>query len=142
MKKFAIKLLIVSPLMLPSLPGTAQKDQDLIKVVIEKETQTFFRVDRKGWEESWLKTPYAYWSYSDSTGTSYVEGWDQLNKTFDDYFKTAKPNQAKINNQWIEIRLYGTGAYARFIQRVQDDMDRDETQQMRVLEKGKTENGK
>lgn len=142
MKKFAIKLLIVSPLMLPSLPGTAQKDQDLIKVVIEKETQTFFRVDRKGWEESWLKTPYAYWSYSDSTGTSYVEGWDQLNKTFDDYFKTAKPNQAKITNQWIEIRLYGTGAYARFIQRVQDDMDRDETQQMRVLEKGKTENGK
>lgn len=142
MKKFAIKLLIVSPLMLPSLPGTAQKDQDLIKVVIEKETQTFFRVDRKGWEESWLKTPYAYWSYSDSTGTSYVEGWDQLTKTFDDYFKTAKPNQAKITNQWIEIRLYGTGAYARFIQRVQDDMDRDETQQMRVLEKGKTENGK
>lgn len=128
--------------MLPSLPGTAQKDQDLIKVVIEKETQTFFRVDRKGWEESWLKTPYAYWSYSDSTGTSYVEGWDQLTKTFDDYFKTAKPNQAKITNQWIEIRLYGTGAYARFIQRVQDDMDRDETQQMRVLEKGKTENGK
>lgn len=128
--------------MLPSLPGTAQKEQDLIKAVIEKETQSFFRVDRKGWEESWLKTPYAYWSYSDSTGTSYVEGWDQLNKTFDDYFKTAKPNQAKITNQWIEIRLYGTGAYARFIQRVQDDMDRDETQQMRVLEKGKTENGK
>ena len=142
MKKFAIKLLIVSPLMLPSLPGTAQKEQDLIKAVIEKETQSFFRVDRKGWEESWLKTPYAYWSYSDSTGTSYVEGWDQLTKTFDDYFKTAKPNQAKITNQWIEIRLYGTGAYARFIQRVQDDMDRDETQQMRVLEKGKTENGK
>ena len=142
MKKFAIKLLIVSLLMLPSLPGTAQKEQDLIKAVIEKETQSFFRVDRKGWEESWLKTPYAYWSYSDSTGTSYVEGWDQLNKTFDDYFKTAKPNQAKITNQWIEIRLYGTGAYARFIQRVQDDMDRDETQQMRVLEKGKTENGK
>lgn len=128
--------------MLPSLPGTAQKEQDLIKAVIEKETQSFFRVDRKGWEESWLKTPYAYWSYSDSTGTSYVEGWDQLTKTFDDYFKTAKPNQAKITNQWIEIRLYGTGAYARFIQRVQDDMDRDETQQMRVLEKGKTENGK
>ena len=128
--------------MLPSLPGTAQKEQDLIKAVIEKETQSSFRVDRKGWEESWLKTPYAYWSYSDSTGTSYVEGWDQLTKTFDDYFKTAKPNQAKITNQWIEIRLYGTGAYARFIQRVQDDMDRDETQQMRVLEKGKTENGK
>ena len=137
MKKFAIKLLIVSPLMLPSLPGTAQKDQDLIKVVIEKETQTFFRVDRKGWEESWLKTPYAYWSYSDSTGTSYVEGWDQLNKTFDDYFKTAKPNQAKITNEWVEVRVYGNGAYARFTQRVQDDIDRDETSQVRVLEKGK-----
>ncbi|HAC24203.1 MAG TPA: hypothetical protein DCE81_04740, partial [Cytophagales bacterium] len=95
-----------------SLPVVAQKEQDLIKAVIEKETQSFFRVDRKGWEESWLKTPYAYWSYSDSTGTSYVEGWDQLNKTFDDYFKTAKPNQARITNEWVEVRVYGNGAYA------------------------------
>ena len=137
MKNSAIKLLIVSLLMLFSLPSTAQKDQDLIKAVIEKETQSFFRVDRKGWEESWLKAPYAYWSYSDSTGTSYVEGWDQLNKTFEDYFKTAKPNQARITNDWVEIRVYGNGAYARFTQRVQDDIDRDETSQVRVLEKGK-----
>ncbi|MFN5169234.1 MAG: hypothetical protein ACK5DD_06390 [Cyclobacteriaceae bacterium] len=133
----AIKLLIISALALLSLPATAQKDQEMIKAVIEKETQSFFRVDRKGWEESWMKVPYAYWSYSDSTGTSYVEGWDQLTKTFDDYFKTAKPNQAKISNQWIDIRVYGSGAYARFIQRVQDDIDRDETSQVRVLEKGK-----
>mgnify|MGYP002785752385 CR=1 FL=1 len=137
MKNYAIKRLIISILMLSSLSAAAQKDQDLIKAVIEKETQSFYRVDRKGWEESWQKTPYAYWSYSDSTGTSYVEGWDQLNKTFDDYFKTAKPNQAKIINEWVEVRVYGNGAYARFTQRVQDDIDRDETSQVRVLEKGK-----
>lgn len=137
MQKNFIKLLIFSTLAIVSFPVVAQKEQDLIKAVIEKETQSFFRVDRKGWEESWLKTPYAYWSYSDSTGTSYVEGWDQLNKTFDDYFKTAKPNQARITNEWVEVRVYGNGAYARFTQRVQDDIDRDETSQVRVLEKGK-----
>ncbi len=137
MQKNFIKILIFSTLAIVSLPVVAQKEQDLIKAVIEKETQSFFRVDRKGWEESWLKTPYAYWSYSDSTGTSYVEGWDQLNKTFDDYFKTAKPNQARITNEWVEVRVYGNGAYARFTQRVQDDIDRDETSQVRVLEKGK-----
>jgi hypothetical protein len=106
-----------------------------IKAVIAKETQSFFSVDRKNWEDCWWNAPYAYWSYSDSTSTSYIEGWDQLNKTFDSYFKTAKPSKAEIINEWIEIRLYGNGAYVRFIQKVKDEIEHDETSQVRVLEK-------
>lgn len=94
-------------------------------------------VDYKGWSETWNRVPYAYWSYSDSTGTSYVEGWEKLDKTFADYFRTSKPSKAEITNEWIEIRIYGNGAYARFVQKVKDNIDRDETSQMRVLEKGK-----
>ncbi len=114
---------------------SAQVDKEAIKAVITKETQSFMNVDRKTWAETWHQAPYSYWSYSDSTGTSFVEGWEALNKTFDEYFKTQKPSKAKITNEWIEVRVYGTGAYARFVQKVDDEIDRDETSQIRVLEK-------
>ena len=114
---------------------SAQVDKDAIKAVIAKETQSFMNVDRKSWSETWHQAPYSYWSYSDSTGTSFVEGWEALNKTFDEYFKTQKPSKAKITNEWIEVRVYGTGAYVRFLQKVEDEIDRDETSQIRVLEK-------
>lgn len=114
-----------------------QKDVEAIKAVITKETSSFMNVDYNTWSEAWLKVPYAYWSYSDSSATSYVEGWEALAKTFAEYFKTAKPSKATITNEWQEIRVYGNGAYARFVQKVKDEIDRDETSQMRVLEKSK-----
>ncbi len=114
-----------------------QKDVEAIKAVIARETSSFMNVDRKNWSDMWLKAPYCYWSYSDSTGTSYVEGWDAMNRTFDEYFRTQKPSKATITNEWQEIRVYGNGAYVRFVQKVKDDIDRDETSQMRVLEKTK-----
>jgi hypothetical protein len=126
---------------------TAQ-DEKAIKAAIEKETMSFFNLDRKGWEESWLPVSYAYWSYSDSTGTSYVEGWEAVKKSFDAYFKTQRPNRdidvahtsnnkpITIDRTWKEIRIYGTGAFVRYDQRVKDDqIYRDETSQVRVLEK-------
>ncbi len=110
-------------------------DIDAIKAVIAKETQSFFSVDRKNWEDCWWKVSYAYWSYSDSTSTSYIEGWDGLNKSFDSYFKTAKPSRAEIVNEWIEVKVFGTGAYVRFVQKVKDEIEHDETSQVRVMEK-------
>ncbi len=114
-----------------------QKDVEAIKAVIAKETSSFMNVDYKNWSDTWLKVPYAYWSYSDSSATSYVEGWEALTKTFAEYFRTAKPSKATITNEWQEIRVYGNGAYVRFVQKVKDEIDRDETSQMRVLEKTK-----
>ena len=110
-------------------------DLAAIKAVIAKETQSFFSVDRKNWEDCWWKVPYAYWSYSDSTSTSYIEGWDGLDKTFDRYFKTSKPSSAEIINEWLDVRIFGTGAYVRFVQKVKDEIEHDETSQVRVLEK-------
>ncbi|MFN7791808.1 MAG: hypothetical protein ACK5NM_04595, partial [Cyclobacteriaceae bacterium] len=113
------------------------KETDAIKAVIAKETSSYFNVDYKGWADTWLKVPYAYWSYSDSTNTSFVESWDALDKSKASYFKNSKPSRAIITNEWQEVRIYGNGAYVRFIQRVKDDIARDETSQMRVLEKTK-----
>ncbi len=103
--------------------------------MIARETAAFMNVDYQTWADTWLKAPYVYWSYSDSTTTSFVEGWDALNNTYTQYFKDARPSNAQITNEWIEIRVYETGAYVRFIQRVKDDIDTDETSQVRVLEK-------
>ena len=82
-----------------------------------------------------MQTPYAYWSYADSSASSYLDGWETIDKTFDQYFKTQKPSQARITDAWIEVRVYGSGAYVRFIQTLEDRIDTDETSQIRVLEK-------
>lgn len=120
-------------------PAVAQKnkisDVDAIKEVIGLETRAHLNVDYRTWAEQWWHVPYAYWSYSDSTHTTFIHGWNDMVKSFDQYFKTNKPSNAKITNDWIEVRVYGTGAYARFVQRVDDNIDRDETSQVRVLEK-------
>lgn len=133
--KISFSHLLTALLVTACFSAFAQTDKDAIKAVIAKETQSFMNVDRKNWAETWHQAPYSYWSYSDSTGTSFVEGWEALNKTFDEYFRTQKPSKAKITNEWIEVRVYGNGAYARFVQKVDDEIDRDETSQIRVLEK-------
>jgi hypothetical protein len=134
--KIKINLLLIC-ILAPCVKASAQdeKEKDAIKAVITNETISFMNVDRKAWSDTWLKAPYAYWSYSDSTGSSFLDGWETIQKTFDEYFRTQKPSQAKITNEWIDLRLYGNGAYARFIQRTQDEIDIDETSQVRVLEK-------
>lgn len=110
-------------------------DVAAIKEVIARETESFFAVNNKAWADCWLQVPYAYWSYSDSTSTSYIEGWDGLSKTFASYFKDSKPSKAEIVNEYIDIKIYGNGAYVKFIQKVKDEIEHDETHQVRVLEK-------
>ena len=121
-----------------------------IKQAIELETTSFYKVDREIWAASWTQTPYAYWSYSDSTGTSFLEGWETINNNFDGYFKTQIPNrnidvahpedELIIERDYKEFRVYGNGAFVQYTQKVKDNqINRDETSQIRVLEK---QNGK
>ena len=110
-------------------------DKSAIKLVIEKETTAFFNVDRQNWAQNWLDAPYAFWSSSDSTGGSFVEGAANIRDNFEEYFRTAKPTKSKIDREWLEIRLYGKGAFVRFIQKAVDGIDIDTTSETRVLEK-------
>lgn len=136
MKTLRIPVLAIGMFWLVSFYGMAQsKDIEAIKDVITKETIAFFSVDQAKWAENWAKVPYAYWSYSDSTSTSYIEGWDGLHRTFDPYFKTSKPSKAEIINEWIDIKVYGNGAYVCFLQKVHDEVEHDETHQVRMMEK-------
>lgn len=128
--------------------GSGNPDSEIaaIKAAIEKETDSFYKVDKTTWDVSWVQGNHAYWSYSDSTGTSYLEGWDNINKNFEGYFKTQVANrnidvdkganELNIDRTWQEFRIYGDGAYVRYTQKVKDaQIDRDETSQIRVMEK-------
>lgn len=126
--------------------NNSQNEIEAIKAAIENETNSFYKVDKATWDASWVQAPHAYWSYSDSTGTSFIEGWENINKNFEGYFKTQVPNrnidvaksatELSIDRNWQEIKVYGNGAYVRYTQKVKDNqIDRDETSQIRVMEK-------
>ncbi len=144
MKKTLI-IFLTSTLTMVSFSAISQADTAAIKAVIEKETNSFFNVNRKDWEDIWLHVPYAYWSYSDSTGTNFIEGWDAINKSFDVYFSTqvssrqidvAKQSGATIERIWKEFRIYGNGAFVQYTQEVKNSkIHYDQTSQIRILEK-------
>lgn len=130
---FALCLLLV-------LSVTAQKpnEVDAIKAVIEKETNAFFNIDYDTWMNSWVHAPHAYWSFVDSTGVVQYEGWKAIEVGFNDYFITSKPTSFKIERVWQEVRVYGTGAFARFKQIITSNGVRGPEQtEIRILEKDK-----
>jgi hypothetical protein len=145
MKNLLIVVMILA-LVSCSNQNSGENEIEAIKAAIEKETNSFYQVDKSTWDASWVQAPHAYWSYSDSTGTSYLEGWDGINNNFDSYFKTQVANrnidvdkrdsELTIDRQWQEFRIYGDGAYVRYTQKVKDaQIDRDETSQIRIMEK-------
>lgn len=114
------------------------KEIEAIKSVIERETKAFFEIDYDTWKNHWVHAPYAFWSFADTTDVNSFTGWDQIHSGFAEYFKTAKPSTAQIDRNWLEFRIYGSGAYVRFTQHVKDNIKRPEQAEVRVLEK---ENG-
>ncbi|NJM24828.1 MAG: nuclear transport factor 2 family protein [Bacteroidia bacterium] len=145
MKKY-IRTLTVFLLILPfclaaqkqTKNAPSPKEIEAIKSVIERETKAFFEIDYDTWKNHWVHAPYAFWSFADTTDVNSFTGWDQIHAGFAEYFKTAKPSTAKIDRNWLEFRIYGSGAYVRFTQLVKDDIRRPEQAEVRVLEK---ENG-
>jgi hypothetical protein len=115
--------------------STSTNEELVIKSLIEHETKAFFEIDQKSWADCWAHVPYAFWSFADTTDVNSFTGWEAISNGFANYFKTSKPSTAKIDRKWGHIRIYGTGAYARFTQHVNDDTNRPAQEEVRVLEK-------
>ncbi len=130
---FCICILVCSAV---SLFGQ-KNDIEAIKALIEKETKAFFEIDYKTWASSWSQTPYAFWSFADTTDVNSFSGWEKIDAGFRDYFRTSKPSKAKIERTWMDIKVYGNGAYARFTQQVSDNTSRPPQAEVRILEKVK-----
>jgi hypothetical protein len=112
-----------------------EAEKEAIKQVVMKETESYLGVDLETWTSTWLPVSYAYWSFSDSNGTQFIDGWDNIQSTFAEYFKNQKPSRSKLSYTWLEIRVYGTGAYVRFKEKQVGNNTVEETNQIRVLEK-------
>ena len=116
------------------VPDTGN-DEAAIKAVIEKETKAFFEIDQKTWAGLWAHEPYVFWSFADTTDVNSFSGWTEINKGFENYFKTSKPSTANISRDWHHIKIEGKMAYIRFTQQVTDDSDRPQQAEVRVMEK-------
>lgn len=124
------------PLLSISLLAQKVSDEEAIKAVIERETKAYFSIDYDTWMDSWSHVPYAYWSYADTAGITYHEGWKAIEIGFADYFVTSKPNVIEIERNWEDLRIYKNGAYARYKQTVITDGIRGPEQtEIRILEK-------
>jgi len=133
--RFIVLLFCLNGTVIHFASAQPEREKEKIKAVILKETVSFMNVDHKSWSDQWLHVPYAYWTYADSSGSTFIDGWSAIDKTYESYFKDQKPSNAKITDEWIDVRLYGNAAYVRFIQKQTDNIDVDETSQVRVLEK-------
>ncbi len=112
-----------------------EAEKEAIKRIVMEETEAYLGVDQGVWLETWLHVPYAYWSFSTKAGTQFVDGWENIQNTFEVYFRTQKPSRSKVSYTWQEIRVYGNGAYVRFQERADDNHSIELTNQIRVLEK-------
>lgn len=118
-------------------------DEDAIKAVIERETDAYFSIDYKNWIDSWSHVPYAYWSYADTAGINYFEGWKAIEIGFTDYFVTSRAIDIEVDRTWEDLRIYKDGAYARFKQTViTDGVEGPEQTEIRVLERDKQDGNK
>jgi hypothetical protein len=136
--KTTFRILCVCILVCSSVSIFAQKnDIEAIKALIEKETTAFFEIDYNTWASSWSQAPYAFWSFADTTDVNSFSGWEKIDAGFREYFRTSKPSKAKIERTWMDIKVYGNGAYARFTQHVSDNTARPPQAEVRVLEKVK-----
>ncbi len=110
-------------------------EEAAIKAVIEKETKAFFEIDQKTWASLWVHEPYVFWSFADTTDVNSFSGWAEIDKGFENYFKTSKPSTANISRDWHHIKIQGNLAYIRFTQQVTDDSNRPPQAEVRVMEK-------
>ncbi len=119
-----------------ALPALAQEaEKDAIKRVVMLESESYLAVDMETWKTTWAPVSYAYWSFSDKSGTQFIDGWDEIQRTFEPYFKDQKPSRSKLTYTWKEIRVYASGAYVRFQEKSDDNGRVEVTDQIRVLEK-------
>jgi hypothetical protein len=114
----------------------SSKEIKQIKDVIERETTAFFEIDKQTWSACWAHEPYSFWSFADTTDVNSFSGWEAIHQGFAEYFASSKPSTAKIDRNWLDVKVFGNGAYVRFTQHVRDqDISRGEQAEVRVLEK-------
>lgn len=108
------------------------KDVVAIKDVIKQETAAFWNRDYKAWSDTWIQESHIVWTAATQDGVRQYKGWDDWSAEVKRFIKeNPKPDKDNIlRGEWV-VRVYGTGAWASFIQ----DWNGSISKETRILEK-------
>lgn len=130
-------------ILLFAIPSLAQDDD--IKQVIAKETDSYFKKDAEGWKSTWLQEPGISRTFVSAFEYNNVTGWDSVvGKQTRSFTKYPKPDNVEVKTDSFNIRKEGKIAIVDFKQDLkfldnQPPFDKFTTSEHRVMVKS---NGK
>ena len=118
---------------------TSSAQDDAIKQVIIKETDSYFKKDAQAWKSVWLQDPNTTRSFVSTYAYYYTAGWDSITtRQLRDWAKDPAPTPVDIKRDSFSIRKDGKIAIVDFVQTVkfpksQPPFDKSVTRQHRVM---------
>ena len=110
-QRFALAIACV----LFAMPTFAQ-DED-IKQVIIKETDSYFKRDLEAWKSVWLKDPNTMRDFVSTWAYYHTTGWDSiLARQIRDFARNPEPESVEIKRDSFSIRKEGKIAIVDFVQ--------------------------
>jgi tetratricopeptide (TPR) repeat protein len=122
-----------------AMPSSAQDDD--IKQVIIKETDSYFKKDAVAWKSVWLQDPNTSRSFVSTYAYYYTAGWDSITaRQLRNFAKNAEPEPVEIKRDSFSIRKEGKIAIVDFIQTIkflksQPPFDQSARREHRVMVK-------
>jgi len=120
-----------------AMPSFAQDDE--IKQVIIKETDSYFKRDAQAWKSVWLQDPKISRSFVSTYAYYYTAGWDSITaRQSRNFAKDPEPQSVDIKRDSFSIRKEGKIAVVDFIQTIkylksQPPFDQSATREHRVM---------
>jgi tetratricopeptide (TPR) repeat protein len=122
-----------------AMPSAAQDDD--IKQVIIKETDSYFKKDAQAWKSTWLQDPNTSRSFVSTFAYLHTAGWDSITaQQLRSFAKNPQTEPVEITRDSFSIRKEGKMAIVDFIQTLkypnsQPPFDQSATREHRVMVK-------
>jgi tetratricopeptide (TPR) repeat protein len=122
-----------------AMPTSAQDDD--IKQVIFKETDSYFKRDAAAWKSVWLQDRNTSRSFVSTYSYLYTAGWDSIiARQTRNFAKDSEPQSVDIKRDSFSIRKEGNIAIVDFVQAIkylksQPPFDQSATREHRVMVK-------
>ena len=122
-----------------AMPSSAQDDD--IKQVIIKETDSYFKKDAAAWKSAWLQEPNTSRSFVSTYGYWHAAGWDSITaRTLRNFAKNPEVDSVEIKRDSFSIRKEGKIAIVDFVQTLkylksQPPFDESASREHRVMVK-------
>jgi tetratricopeptide (TPR) repeat protein len=112
-QRFALAIACV----LFAMPTSAQDDD--IKQVIIKETESYFKKDMEAWKSVWLKDPNTLRDFVSTFAYYHTTGWDSiLARQIRDFARNPEAESVEVKRDSFSIRKEGKVAIVDFVQSI------------------------